>query len=340
MERTDKKFLFGVIGLDHDHIYGMCDGLLEAGAELKAVYDKDAQKTAQFCQKYPGVRPARCEEEILVNKEISLIASAIKPDLRCGLGIRAMNLGKDFFADKPGMLTLSEIEQVRQCHKRTGRKYMVYFSERIHVEGALFAQQLIEAGEIGEVLQVTILAPHRLRKTARPEWFFTKEQGGGIITDIGSHQIEQFLAYTGEEEVSVLHSVVANYANREYPDFEDFGEAVLRTGSGATCFFRVDWFTPDGLGTWGDGRVFIMGSRGSIEIRKYINVGGTRDRDNVFLVTADREQKFTVTGKVGFPFFGDLISDCINRTEKAMAQEHVLNAMAIAIRAEHTAQRL
>ena len=331
---------FGVIGLDHNHIYGMCDGLVEAGAAVCAVYDRDTEKAEEFCRRYPGVRRAACEEEILGDRSTSLVASAIRPDLRSGLGIRVMESGKDFFGDIPGMLTLEEVERVRLSCRETGRKYMVYFSERLHVEGALFAQQLIGEGRIGEVLQVTILAPHRLDKEARPGWFFTREKGGGIITDIGSHQIEQFLAYTGEEEAWVLHSGVANYANKDHPDFEDFGEGVLRTKKGVTCFFRVDWFTPDGLGTWGDGRVFIMGAKGSIEIRKYINVAESRDRDNVFLVTAEGEEKFVVTGKTGFPFFGRLIRDCMDRTETAMTQEHVLNAMRITIEAENRAQRL
>lgn len=337
---SGETFRFGVIGLDHNHIYGMCDGLLEAGAALAAVYDRDTEKAEDFCRRYPGVRLALDEEEILEDRSISLVASAIRPDLRSRLGIRVMESGKDFFGDKPGMLTLEEVEQVRESCRATGRKYMVYFSERLHAEGALFAQQLIEDGRIGEVLQVTILAPHRLDRDARPGWFFTKKQGGGIITDIGSHQIEQFLTYTGEEEAWVLHSAAANYANRDYPDFEDFGEGVLRTKKGVTCFFRVDWFTPDGLGTWGDGRVFIMGSEGTIEIRKYINVAESRDRDNVFLVTAEGEEKFVVTGKIGFPFFGRLIRDCMDRTETAMTQEHVLNAMRITIEAQNRAQRL
>lgn len=334
------SFPFGVVGLDHGHIYAICNGLIESGAKLVSVYDPDPKKVEEFRAKYPQAKAAASEAEVLEDPALKLIAGAPRPDLRCGLGLRAMRAGKDYFVDKPGMLTLEEIDAARACCEETGKKYMVYFGERVHVEGSVFAQQLIEQGRIGEVLQVTIMAPHRLNKATRPDWFFNPEQCGGIITDIGSHQIEQFLAYTGQEEVEVLKSVTANYANPDHPAFEDFGEGILKAGNGATCYFRVDWFTPDGLGVWGDGRVFIMGSEGTIEIRKYINVGEENVGDLVYLVTRDREEKFHVTGKVGFVFFGDFILDCMERTERAMTQEHVFNAMRVTIEAESMAQHI
>lgn len=334
------EFPFGVIGLDHGHIYAICNGLIESGAKLVSVYDQNSDKVKEFLDRYPQVAVAKSGEEILENPELKLIASAIRPDKRCALGIRAMENGKDYFADKPGMLTLEEVEQARECCQKTGKKYMVYFGERIHVEGSVFAQQLIEQGKVGDVLQVTILAPHRLNKDSRPDWFFEKDKAGGIITDLGSHQIEQFLAYTGQEEVEVVDSMVANYANSDHPDFEDFGAGMLKAKNGATCFFRVDWFTPDGLGAWGDGRVFIMGTEGSIEIRKYMNVGVSSEGDNVFLVDSEGEHKYQVTGKTGFVFFGDFILDCLNRTEKAMSQEHVFRAMKVTIQAEEQAHHI
>ncbi len=333
-------FPFGVIGLDHGHIFAMCNGLLEAGAKLGPVYDPDPEKVRNFCQIYPQARPVSTREEVLEASDIKLIAAAPRPDLRSGLGIMAMGCGKDIFVDKPGMLTLDEVEQVRACCQKTGRKYMVYFGERIHVEGALFAQELIRQGRIGRVLQVTILAPHRLNKSSRPDWFFERSKTGGIITDIGSHQIEQFLTYTGEERVEILKTVTANYANPEHPEFEDFGEGILKAEGGATCYFRVDWFTPDGLGAWGDGRVFIVGTEGTIEIRKYLNVGEDGRGDNVILVDGAEERKFCVTGEIGYYFFGDFILDCMERTERSITQEHVFNTMRTAIEAQMKAQRI
>ena len=45
--------------------------------------------------------------------------------------------------------------------RETGQKYFCYFSERLHVEGSVYAQQLLEQGKIGKVVQVMGWGPHR-----------------------------------------------------------------------------------------------------------------------------------------------------------------------------------
>lgn len=332
------EFLFSVIGLDHGHIKAICNGLLEAGAELISVWDPDPVKLHDFLSRYPQARAAGSEEEILTDGTIRMVASAVRPSRRCSLGIRVMEQGKDYFVDKPGMLAMDEIDRVREVCDRTGRKYVVYFGERIHVEGAVYAEQLIHNGAVGRVLQVTILAPHRLNRPARPDWFFEKTENGGIIADLGSHQIEQFLTFCGAKSARVLHSAVANYCSQDKKNFNDFGEGTLLADNGATCWFRVDWFTPDGLGAWGDGRVFIMGTEGTIEIRKYIDAGVSPEGDIVIWVDRNGEHREQVTGKIGFVFFGKLICDCLDRTEKAITQEHILEAMRVTIEAQECAE--
>lgn len=334
------EFKIAAIGLDHGHIYGMCNGLIEAGATLVKVYDKDPSKVEQFCRTYQGVKPASCEEEILDDPEISLVAAAPVPCQRCPLGIRVMQHGKDYFADKPAITTLEQLAIARETVKKTGRKFAIYFSERLHVEAAVYAGDLINQGAIGRVIQVIGLGPHRLNPKTRPTWFFDINATGGIITDIGSHQIEQFLYYANAKSATVLHSKVANYNNPDYPDFEDFGDASFIADNGATHYLRVDWFTPDGLRAWGDGRTFIVGTDGTIELRKYLDVARDVEGDHVYLVNHKGEFHFNVHGKVGFPFFGQFILDCINRTENAMTQEHTFLAMELALIAQKQAIKL
>ena len=193
------EFKVGVGALDHGHIYGMCNGLKEAGAEIAYVYDKDPKKVEEFKEKFPEAKLAESVDEILADPEIKMLAAAAIPNLRSALGNKAMKAGKDYFTDKTGFTSLDQLEESKRVVKETGRRYFVYFSERLHVEGAIFAGKLIEEGRIGEVIQVTGFGPHSLNKESRPDWFFKKDQYGGILTDIGSHQIEQFLYYTGNE---------------------------------------------------------------------------------------------------------------------------------------------
>ena len=331
------EFVFAAVGLDHGHIQGMCKGLTEAGAELKWVYDPDAAKVAKLRETFGQARAARSEAEVLEDDQAHLVAGAAVPADRCALGLRAMDHGKDYFTDKAPMTTLEQLAQARTKVAQTGLKYMVYYSERLHVESAIVAGQLIEQGRVGRVVQVVNLAPHRLQADARPEWFFQKDRTGGIICDIGSHQIEQFLAYAGAADGKVLHARVANYTCPEYPEFEDFGEATLLADNGAGQYMRVDWLTPGGLRTWGDGRLFVLGTEGYIEVRKYIDVARAAAGDHVFLVNADGEQYLDARGKTGFPFFGRLIQDCLARTESAMTQAHAFKAAELCLLAQQFA---
>ena len=334
------EFMIAALALDHGHIYGMCNGLIEAGAQLKWVYDSDPEKVKVFLSKYPGVRAARSAEEILEDPEVRLVAAAAIPSERGPLGLRVMAHGKDYFTDKTPFTSLDQLAAARIQAEQTQRKYMTYFSERLHVESAVYAGQLVQKGAIGRVIQVIGMGPHRLSAPSRPEWFFQRAKYGGILCDIGSHQIEQFLYYAGCRDARILHSKVANYNHPAYPELEDFGDATLAGDNGATQYFRVDWFTPDGLGTWGDGRTIIMGTEGYIELRKYSDIARSSTPDHVYWVDREGEHYEHVAGKIGYPFFGELILDCLQRTEAAMTQEHVFKAAELCLEAQRIALNL
>ncbi|MBQ8162180.1 MAG: Gfo/Idh/MocA family oxidoreductase [Clostridia bacterium] len=335
------EFVFSAAHLDHGHIYGMTNALLEAGGTLRYVYDPDEEKVARFLKTYPQAKAARSEEEVLGDPGAHMVAGAAVTSERGPFGLRVMDAGKDYFTDKAPFTTMEQLERARQKVKETGKKYMVYYSERLHVEGAVLAGYLVESGEIGKVISVTGFGPHRLGAAGRPAWFFEKERYGGILCDIGSHQIEQYLYYAGEKAAKVQLSRIGNYAHPQYPELEDFGDCAITGENGTTNYFRVDWFTPDGLRTWGDGRTFIVGTEGFIEIRKYIDLAGQETGGNhVYLVNGKGEKHLDATGVTGYPFFGALILDCLNRTENAMTQEHAFLAAQLCLEAEAQAVRV
>ncbi|UVI31324.1 Gfo/Idh/MocA family protein [Paenibacillus spongiae] len=334
------EFIFAAMALDHGHIYGQCNGLIEAGGTLKWVYDPDPAKISSFQKAFPDVQVASSPEVILQDPEVRLVAAAAIPSERAALGLKVMDHGKDYFTDKTPFTTMEQVVAARLKAGQTGRKYMVYYSERLHNESAVYAGKLVHEGAIGRVVQVIGTGPHRLNKPSRPDWFFRKAQYGGILCDIGSHQIEQFLYYAGCKDAKVVHSKVANYNNPDYPELEDFGDATLIGDNGATNYFRVDWMTPNGLGTWGDGRTIILGTDGFIELRKYIDIARDKQGDHVFLANHEGEYHYSVGGQVGFPFFGALILDCLNRTEHAMSQEHAFKAGELCVTAQDVAVRV
>lgn len=334
------EFIVAAVHLEHNHIIGQCNGLKEAGAEIKWVFDPDSKKVENFREKFPHTKIARSLDEILDDPEVKIVAAADVPCNRGPLGCRVMKAGKDYFTDKTPFTTLDQLREAQAVAASTRQKYMVYYSERLHVESAMYATDLVRQGAIGRVLQVLGLGPHRLSKSQRPEWFFQKAKYGGILCDIGSHQFEQFLTFSGAVDAEITHAAVANYANPDKPEFEDFGEASLLGNNGASNYVRVDWFTPGGLGTWGDGRTVILGTHGYIELRKYIDVGRENTSDHVYLVDQNGEHHLSVAGKIGFRFFGEFILDCLNRTENAMTQAHAFKAAELCLRAQAAAKKI
>ncbi len=334
------EFRFAATHLDHGHIYGQCNGLTEAGGTLTAVYDSQPDRVAAFVKSFPGTRVAATLEELLEDDSLHMIAAAAVPSERGPLGCRVLESGKDYFTDKTPFTTLEQLEQAREVTRRTGRRYMVYFSERVHVECAVFAGQLIIDGAIGQVVQVIGLGPHRLNAASRPAWFFQKEKYGGILCDIGSHQFEQFLFYTGNTAAHVTNATVRRSSLAAHGELELFGEAHLVGDNGATNFVRVDWLTPEASRTWGDGRTIILGTKGYIELRKYVEVGRAELGEQLYLVNDKVEEHHSLQGKVGFPFFGQLILDCLERTERAMSQAHVFKAAELCLLAQAKAVTL
>ena len=329
---------FSVIGLNHGHINGQTEAVIRGGGELVSFYAKEPELAEAYAKRYPQAKLAKSEKEILEDNTIKLIVSASIPADRAPLGIQVMKHGKDFMVDKPGIITLDQLAEARKVQKETKRIYSIMYSERFENRATVKAGELVKAGAIGQVVQTIGLGPHRINLKSRPEWFFDKKYYGGIICDIASHQFDQFLFFTGSTKAEVIASQTGNVHYPQYPAFEDFGDATLR-GNGGAGYIRVDWFTPDGLNTWGDGRLTILGTDGYIEIRKNVDIAGRDGGNHLFLVDK-KETKYIDCSQVPLTYGEQLVSDVVNRTETAMTQEHCFLATELALKAQKQAQKL
>ncbi|WP_026262367.1 Gfo/Idh/MocA family protein [Spirosoma panaciterrae] len=330
------RIRFSVIGMNHSHIYGQVGAVQRGGGELVSFYAKEPELAAEFAKRFPQAKQAKSEAEILEDKSIQLVLSSAIANERAPLGIRVMKAGKDFMSDKPGITTLEQLAEVRKVQKETKRIYSIMYSERLENKATVKAGELVKAGAIGNVIQTVGLGPHRMNPATRPAWFFEKKQFGGIICDIASHQFDQFLFFTGSTKADIVASQVGNLHFPQYPNFEDFGDVMLR-GDGGMGYIRVDWFTPDGLKSWGDGRLTILGTEGFMELRKNIDPGG-REGGNHLFITDKKETRYIDCSKENLPYGEQLVNDVLNRTETAMSQEHCFLATELALKAQKNAQ--
>ncbi len=336
---------FAVCGMSHDHIHGMIGAMQRGGGELVAAWGLEPDKLAVFAKRYPGVKIVKTQDEILDDRSVQLVLTSHIANERAGIGVRAMRNGKDVLSDKPGATTLEDLALVRKTIRETGRIYGILYSERLEVRAAVHAGELIKQGAIGKVVQTINIAPHQIYQSGgdaggsggRPDWFWNDAQFGGILCDIGSHQIDQFLYYTGSRSAEIVASQVANIRHPDKPHFQDFGDMTLR-GDHGFGYVRLDWFTPKGLGTWGDGRLFILGTDGYMEARKYTNVAVSSQGNNLFVVNGD-SARYIDCSNGPLPFGPQFIADIVNRTHTAQDQEMALLAAELAITAQKTAKR-
>jgi predicted dehydrogenase len=337
MPPAEPRIKFGVISINHTHINSMVDAVIRGGGQLVSFYAKEPELAAAFGKRYPQAKLASSENQVLEDPSIKVILSSAIPDERAPLGIKVMQHGKDYLVDKPGIITLEQLAEVRKVQKETKRIYDIMYSERFENRGTVKAGDLVKAGEIGKVIQTIGLGPHQINPKTRPDWFWDKKRYGGIICDIGSHQFDQFLFFTGSTEAHVVSSQVGNVFHPQYPLFEDFGDVVVR-GNGGMGYVRNDWFTPDGLGSWGDGRLTILGTEGYIEVRKNIDVGlPDKNGNHVYMANKKGVQVFDAS-KDPLPFGEMFVNDVLNRTNTAMTQEHCFLATELALKAQKNAQ--
>jgi predicted dehydrogenase len=335
---------FAVCGMNHDHVYGMIGAIQRGGGTLVAAYGQEPDKLAIFTKRFPDVKMVKSEDEILNDKSIQLVLSSAIASQRAPLGVRVMEHGKDYLSDKPGITTLEQLAAVRKTIAETHRIYGIMYSERLEVKAAVKAGELIQAGAIGRVIQTINIAPHQIMQkhgdagggTGRPEWFWDPDLYGGILCDIGSHQVDQFLYYTGSTEAEVVASQIANVNHPDRPRFQDFGDMMLR-GDRGLGYVRLDWFTPDGLGTWGDGRLFVLGTEGYIEVRKYTDVAVKKSGNNLFIVD-QKEARYIDCNNLTLPFGPQFVADIVNRTHVAQDQAQCLLAAELVIKAQRNAQ--
>jgi predicted dehydrogenase len=330
---------FAVIGIDHRHVYELAQHLIDAGMECAGWWPvtTNPHVLAGFRKRFAQLPEVSDRERMLEDRSVQLIVTAAVPSERAVLAIEAMRRGKDVLADKPGITTWADLAAVEAAVIQTGRRFIVAFGDRWGSPASARAKELVRAGAIGRLVSTTGMSPHRLNRETRPGWFWSARTNGSILVDIGCHQIDSFLSLTGREEAEIVHAAVRSVAPERTPvaDFQDWGEMILRNDV-ASATMQMHWFTPNGLADWGDGRTFIVGTEGFIELRKNLDLAGREGGQHLFLVTNERTEHIACAGKRTGAYQA-LVADLRDRTETAMGQSHCFAVCRLALMAEDRA---
>jgi predicted dehydrogenase len=328
------KVRIGVVGLDHVHGLVLAFRLRQAGATILAHHSSGAQNRLAMRLLGPRAK-ARTPEEIIDDPDIDLIVTAAVPSERGPIAVAALRAGKHVVADKPGVTTLDGLTDLDLAVAESGKRWWVMFGERFENRAVGEACRRARLGDIGRVVSVLGLGPHRMGADGRPDWFWEPSATGGILVDIGSHQADQFLTATGAASADVLSSAVGNVASPAHPRMEDIGMMVL-AADGAVGTHRVDYLSPKGLKTWGDGRLMIVGTDGTLEVRTNVDVAGKRGKEHLIATDHKGVHRIDCGGRP-VDWARRIVADIADGSDTFATHDHIRAVCDVTLRAQAAA---
>lgn len=328
-----------MIGIEHLHLFEMIDGLVGVGAETVCHAGGDGPLTSMY-EGWRSGSERRSVYGVLGDDSLDLVVLADVPADRGHLAADALLAGRHVLAAKPAVTTMNDLDAIDAAVRSSGRRWWVFFSERLCNRAVTEAVRLVHAGAIGELVAVAGAAPHTLAADSRPQWFFDRDRSGGILVDLAAHQADQLLSLAGPGSTEVLAATVANVAASP-PSFQDLGRMSLRhtTNAGHVVLsdHHVDWLSPAGLGTWGDVRLTLTGTAGSIEVRSNIDVAGAPGGEHLILVDSDSARRVDCSG-VAIDWAERLRADIDLGTDSFLDHDHTVAACRLALAAQAHAE--
>ena len=256
------KMKFSIIGCQHAHIGIFIEEMLSLGHHCTGIYEPDNRPLAEhLAQKY-GL-PLAGDPETLLAADVVGCASVNQEKM--DVIELCERHGKPIMIDKPAVTSREGLDRLRRVFERGRIQVGMLLTERFRPEIRL-AREWIERGELGELVHISMRKPHRLNPESRPAWHFSKDQSGGIIIDLLVHDFDLLRFFTGQE-VSSSSGFMSKSMLPEHPTFYDAAGLQVVMDQGITAQLYADWHTPPTCWTWGDGRIFLTGTRGTAEIR-------------------------------------------------------------------------
>lgn len=276
---------FGIIGCQHAHIGMFIEEMLALGYECAGVYEPDNQTLARTLADRYGLELTGDRESMLADEGVGIIGCSAINDEKMDVMELCELHGKPVMIDKPAVTDRAGLIRLRGLLDRGRIEVGMMLTERFR-PSLHTVHGMIRAGELGDIIHISMRKPHRLNPESRPAWHFDRRRSGGIINDLFVHDFDLLRWLTGRE-VETSSGYLAKHILPEYPTFYDAAGVQVFMAGGITAQLYADWHTPAGSWTWGDGRIFINGTRGIAEIR--LEGDPLLSSDEVALVITDQE---------------------------------------------------
>jgi predicted dehydrogenase len=262
----------GFMGRSHAIAFRAAPGIfdLNAAPVLEILADID-NATATRAARAFGFARATGDWQALVRDPAVQLVDITAPNVwHKPMALAAIAAGKHVYCEKPLAANAADAQAMAAAAKAAGVQTFVGFNYLKNPMIA-FARELIQGGEIGEIISFRGL--HAEDYMADPEqhwsWRLDPAGGAGVVADLGSHilSIARFLCgdiveVTGQLVTVVKQRPVAPGAIQTRPvEVDDQARALLRFASGATGSIEASWVARGRKMSLG---FEVTGSKGSI----------------------------------------------------------------------------
>ena len=275
--RLPKKVRLALIGLE-GHISEILDPMDRLpDLQLAAVQDPDPRlvRTVAEGKHGAGARQYRDWRELLNRESLDMVGVCGTNGERAEILIECAKRKIHIIAEKPLALTVGDLDRVRHAVAQSGIHLTMLIEMRFEARYRAM-QQIVEAGEIGEVAQIAAQKSYQLGE--RPEWMRNRATFGGTIPFIAIHMVD-LMRFTSRRELVEVVSFQGRVGHPELRDMENTTATIFQLDNRGTAALHMDYLRPDTAPSWGDDRLRLAGTRGVVEYQA---------ATGVTLITGDR----------------------------------------------------
>jgi predicted dehydrogenase len=177
------------------------------------------------------------------------------------LAVAVLDAGKHLYLEKPIATSVAEAEPIMAAWRRAGCRAMIGFNYRYHPSYVAMRHAIVR-GEIGNVVSVRVTFCTRRQWAAG--WRLSRDQGGGVLLELASHEIDLVHFVLGER----IAAVTAQIYSRESEDDTAYLQGSTASGIGVQGFFSFCAVEEAGMEVYGDAGKLSVDRYGGLSVER------------------------------------------------------------------------